>query len=271
MTHASLFSGIGGFDLAAEWAGWKNIFNCEIDSFCRQILKYWFPDAIQHNDVNDTEEFEQYEGHVDVLTAGFPCQPFSGAGLQQGTDDPRYMWPQTFRIVRAVRPAVFIGENVRGLVSWSGGMVFERVCADLESEGFTVIPALLPACGVGAPHRRDRIWFIAIHEQRLIANTKCIRSYKIFTKLQPKKSNGNWASCDGSKWNVAKYPFPNWGNFPTQSAVCSRDDGISYGLDSITFPKWRQESIKAYGNAIVPQVVYQIFQTINEYTLNQNE
>lgn len=150
MTHGSFFSGKGGFDLAAEWAGWNNVFNCEIDPFCRWQLKYWNPNAKQHTDVNRTEEFEQYEGRVNVLTAGFPCQPFSTAGERQGTDDPRYMWPQTFRGIRAIRPAVFVGENVSGLISWSKGMVFRQVCSDLESEGFTVIPLLLPACGVGA-------------------------------------------------------------------------------------------------------------------------
>lgn len=160
MTHASLFSGIGGFDLAAEWAGWTNAFNCEIDPFCRKILKYHFPDAEQYGDIR-TADFAVWRDRIDVLTGGFPCQPFSLAGKRKGTEDDRYLWPEMLRVIRTVRPRWVVGENVYGIVNWSEGMVLDTVCSDLEAAGYEVQPYIISACGVGAPHRRDRCWFVA--------------------------------------------------------------------------------------------------------------
>nr|MDE5945561.1 DNA cytosine methyltransferase [Rikenella sp.] len=116
MTHASLFSGIGGFDLAAEWAGWTNLFNCEIDPFCRRVLKYHFPNAEQYTDIRGTN-FAVWRGRIDVLTGGFPCQPFSVAGKRLGTDDHRHLWPEMLRAIREIRPRWVVGENVRGILS----------------------------------------------------------------------------------------------------------------------------------------------------------
>lgn len=146
MTHASLFSGIGGFDLAAEWAGWTNSFNCEIDPFCRRILKYHFPNAEQYADIRTTD-FTIWRGRVDVLTGGFPCQPFSLSGKRKGTEDDRYLWPEMLRVIRTVRPRWIVGENVFGIVNWSEGVVFEQVCSDLEAAGYAVQPYIIPACG----------------------------------------------------------------------------------------------------------------------------
>lgn len=160
MTHASLFSGIGGFDLAAEWAGWTNAFNCEIDPFCRKILKYHFPDAEQYGDIR-TADFAVWRDRIDVLTGGFPCQPFSLAGKRKGTEDDRYLRPEMLRVIRTVRPRWVVGENVYGIVNWSEGMVLDTVCSDLEAAGYEVQPYIISACGVGAPHRRDRCWFVA--------------------------------------------------------------------------------------------------------------
>ena len=160
MTHASLFSGIGGFDLAAEWAGWTNAFNCEIDPFCRKVLKYHFPDAEQYGDIRTTD-FTIWRDRIDVLTGGFPCQPFSLAGKRKGTEDDRYLWPEMLRVIRTVRPRWVVGENVYGIVNWSEGMVLDTVCSDLEAAGYEVQPYIISACGVGAPHRRDRCWFVA--------------------------------------------------------------------------------------------------------------
>ena len=308
MTHASLFSGIGGFDLAAEWAGWTNLFNCEIDPFCRRVLQYHFPNATQYTDIRDTD-FTVWRGQVDVLTGGFPCQPFSLAGKRQGTDDPRHLWPEMLRAIREIRPRWVVGENVRGILSWNGGMVFEQVCADLEAAGYEVQPFVLPACGVGAPHRRDRVWFVAhltdagsetLRERSVgvlpdesAANPDSYRCRKrtnqqvVFCECSGKTDdrlgcqNGITSDSDSerrskrhapSESGEAKerdcakgYETQSWERFPTQSPVCRGDDGVSAGLDGITVPKWRAESIKAYGNAIVPQVAYQIFQSINEY------
>lgn len=316
MTHASLFSGIGGFDLAAEWAGWTNAFNCEIDPFCRRILKYHFPNAEQYADIRTTD-FTIWRGRIDVLTGGFPCQPFSLAGKRKGTEDERYLWPEMLRVVRTVRPRWIVGENVFGIVNWSEGVVFEQVCSDLEAAGYAVQPFIIPACGVGAPHRRDRCWFVAhradagfeamregqdsIHAAETV--TDADRNRCRIGSNQPKlvsgggrtadigsgRDNGIIADSYGKRRNeqlaagVASetekracqrdrktFARTTFESFPSQSPLCCRDDVFPDGLDGITFPRWVRESIKAYGNAIVPQVALQIFETINEYENNAN-
>lgn len=332
MTHASLFSGIGGFDLAAEWAGWTNVFNCEIDPFCRRVLAYHFPNAIQYEDINTTD-FRPLRGGVDVLTGGFPCQPFSLAGKRKGADDNRYLWPEMLRAIRELAPRWVVGENVFGIVNWSDGLVFEQVCADLEDEGYEVQPYLIPACAVDAPHRRDRVWFVAHRSDDTYTHGDVRRARRpnsdgqaedptvgCDVQLEPERprkvgvvadtddqrhpklvdssvagqasepcrvlSSGNsthsarsrggglqHASCTEGARMRDELPrieraIPNWERFPTESPVCGRDDGLSECLDGITFPRWRRESIKAYGNAVVPQVVLKIFETINEYENN---
>lgn len=474
MTHGSLFSGIGGFDLAARWMGWENAFHCEIDGFCTRILKYHFPDAIHYEDITKTD-FSEWRGRIDILSGGFPCQPFSLAGRRRGAEDDRYLWPQMLRAVREIRPAWVVGENVAGILTMVqpgeevevGGeaslfgegdikrtqtwqeYVVETVCRDLEREGYSVRPFVIPACAVGAPHRRDRVWFVAkresavlrpsdnpdfrddmrksgedararteerIHERDKIresgesggvfghsshradagvkgqcgrkdgiyaggpvADTQCCGGREMLNEVQPGQPDGQRAygngvkrpdsythgdrlrygkgeqvsvsECEGASRHSGackdgpashsddrrKPPRPaggetegggrrhnlqpgerrnqteradglhglsrdaayaqrvgrgaceffdgkpeepqqaecgeqqlvgtdcpqdRWRDFPTQPPVCGRDDGLSSRLDGITFPKWRQESIKAYGNAIVPQVAYEIFRAI---------
>ena len=243
MTHASLFSGIGGFDLAAEWMGWTNLFNCECEEFPRQVLKHHFPNAIQHGDIKELDA-TAYAGRVDILTGGFPCQPYSVSGLQRGNEDERHLWPEMLRIIRECTPRYVVGENVLGLVGWNGGLVFEEVCASLEAERYAVQPYVLPACAVNAPHRRDRIWFVAY------ATGGGTRQDN--RQGEPRQPN-------------QKSPFANWQDFPTVPAVCGGDDGLPKELDGLTISKWRRESIKAYGNAIVPQVALQIFKAIQAY------
>lgn len=355
MNHATLFSGIDGFGLAAEWAGWTNLFTCEINPFCQTILKYHFPHAAHYTDIRTTD-FSVWRDRIDVLSGGFPCQPFSQAGKRKGTEDDRYLWPEMLRVIRSVRPRWVVGENVYGIVSWSGGLVFEQVCTDLEAEGYEVQPYILPACGVGAPHRRYRVWFVAklventsdggcggssiLHKQSRGAAVvgaskiglsgdrqelaKSYVAHRADTGIEDVRKRedevlSGWVTSysdsdrcrewsnkqkpvirigpeayhsigckDGvvtdtqgkSRWNICRQKSEQqekfqvdsdagirsrWTDFPTQSPVCSRDDGFSCGLDGITFPEWRRESIKAYGNAVVPQVVYQIFETINRY------
>lgn len=275
MTHASLFSGIGGFDLAAEWAGWTNSFNCEIDPFCRRILKYHFPNAEQYADIRTTD-FTIWRGRIDVLTGGFPCQPFSLAGKRKGTEDERYLWPEMLRVIRTVRPRWVVGENVFGIVNWSEGMVFDEVCSDLETAGYAVQPYIIPACGVGAPHRRDRCWFVAYCAdagfEAMRERTDCADADRVVTDSYGKRRNEQLAAgvasetekraCQRDRKTFARTTFES---FPSQSPLCCRDDVFPDGLDGITFPRWVRESIKAYGNAIVPQVALQIFETINEY------
>jgi DNA (cytosine-5)-methyltransferase 1 len=374
MNHGSLFSGIGGFDLAAEWMGWENVFHCEWNPFGQKVLKHYWPNSISYNDITKTD-FTIHRGSIDILTGGFPCQPYSSAGKRLGKEDERHLWPEMLRAIREIQPRWIVGENVLGLVNWNGGMVFEEVQADLEAEGYEVQPYVLPAAAVNAPHRRDRVWFVAYatcarNRQQQRTNSKqqnrqfayngengdasnpssdgfndkppttnnIIRQDNIESGTQRERAikglsnewnatdtNGNGLnqcnsdnevntsqgrvnalsnaytgndyghatdterirlehSTDTGKvsgketnakreWNQSALPVKtngngyksNWDNFPTVSPICSRNDGLSNRLDGITFSKWRTESIKAGGNAIVPQVVYQIFKAIELY------
>lgn len=373
MTHGSLFSGIGGFDLAAQWMGWENVFHVERDPFCQQVLRHHFPKSKSHEDI---KEFDgtAYAGRVDIISGGFPCQPFSAAGKRAGTSDDRYLWPEMFRIIREARPTYVVAENVRGLLSWNEGLVLDTVCSDLESEGYEVCPVLLPAASVNAPHRRDRIWIVAHAfnckraSQGQGASLESIRGHnakqsqqwqqssllvdRSFGLAQPAPNANDKGGAGGPRqvqgtngeisqrddhaqpchpgaadatnanalrlqqrtdsrevgrgqsevrregnqfaepieatraaWNATntygagerqdhrkgesgqphqKSPPRNWQDFPTVAPICGGDDGLPERLDGITFPKWRRESIKAYGNAIVPQVALQIFKAIQQ-------
>ena len=397
MTHGSLFSGIGGFDLAAEWMGWDNKFHCEWNEFGQKVLKYYWPNAELFTDITKSD-FTKYADKIDVLTGGFPCQPYSLAGKRLGKEDDRHLWPEMLRAIREIEPRWVVGENVFGLVNWNGGLVFNEVQADLEAEGYEVFPYVLPAASVGAPHKRDRIFFVAysncngqykewgydrssqnaigcenkkfrttnseninrcdtdgdierqygindeigieridkenettdtnriygmdkinreqergsektefeynesgalvqerqkmvqLSDNRRLGTDKEIlqssrgielqndfsRKYRL--ERDVKNTNGfrqergmhprkpeNAIFKQFGKSDARSIQSTSWDNFPTQSPLCNGDDGLSERLDSITFPKWRNESIKAGGNAIVPQVAYQIFNAINQY------
>ena len=441
MKHGSLFSGIGGFDLASEWMGWENVFHCEWNEFGKKVLHHYWPNAESFDDITKTD-FTKYANKIDILTGGFPCQPYSQAGQRKGKEDERHLWPQMLRAIREIKPKYIVGENVFGLLNWNGGMVFDEVHSDLELEGYEVQAVVIPAAAVNAPHGRDRVWFVAF-------NTKSSRSTKvggicegsdnesigicakngITTNTQFKSegsdggtndetegnirrgnegnvfgtlrgdgnaTNPEYLRCEqcqqqgqsrcekgifegvciygittdtnsisnrgkskqspaahkqgrggetntgignegeqqfvrdttsegldsntdsmrlqhteetrniqestrttqsegseltesietnGSDGNVTDTTSPGggkdngfgksrfndqtsaangWDNFPTQSPICGGDDGLPTELDGITFSKWRNESIKAYGNAIVPQVAYQIFKAIQQ-------
>lgn len=322
-THASLFSGIGGFDLAAEWVGWKNVFHCEINEFCAQILKYHFPNADHYEDIKTTD-FTKWRGKINVLSGGFPCQPFSLAGRRKGAEDDRYLWPQMLRAIQEIKPDWVVGENVAGIITMvqpgkavelgrsatlfgedykdeeiQQQYVIETVCQDLEHSGYSIQPILIPACAVGAPHRRDRVWFIANRTDTGVKGMQRkwednILSGRTASDTTCRGSGGtpHESCCENERQNgyETQQPFvrgcvrasshsdgercnnrsDNWKNFPTQSPVCSRDDGLPFDVDdlAISFPKWRAESLKAYGNAIVPQVAYEIFKAIE--TINKN-
>lgn len=184
MNHASLFSGIGGAEVAASMMGWQNLFHCEIQEFPRKVLQYWFPNSESYEDITKTD-FTKWHGKVDVLTGGFPCQPFSLAGRRKGADDNRYLWPQMLRAIRQIHPTWVVGENVAGIKTMvescqvtqmgrtdhlfeenylyreESRFTLDKICADLEAEGYSVQPIVIPACSVGAPHRRDRVWIVA--------------------------------------------------------------------------------------------------------------
>ena len=293
MIHGSLFSGIGGFDLAAQWMGWENAFHVERDPFCRQVLNHHFPKSQSFDDVK-TFDATPFRGRVSIISGGFPCQPFSAAGKRAGTSDDRYLWPEMFRIIREARPTYVVAENVRGLLSWNEGLVLDTVCSDLEGEGYEVCPVVLPAASVSnCPHRRDRIWIVATnaHAVRLQQRTDtgevgrgqsevCEEGNQFAEPIEATREAGNATNANGeqlesrhkqgtptgttyAKERTQSLDGPRgWEEFPTVAPICGGDDGLPERLDDITFPKWRRESIKAYGNAIVPQVALQIFKAI---------
>ena len=293
MTHASLFSGIGGAEIAAVQMGWSNLFHCEINPFGRRVLEYWYPNSTSYEDITQTD-FTPWRGRIDVITAGFPCQPFSLAGSRKGADDDRYLWPQVVRAIREIRPAWFVGENVAGILTMvqpgtevevGGGAslfgedyrtrtllrqeyVVETICASLEREGYSVQPFVIPACAVGAPHRRNRVWFVAhradgrhivplsgqgtaVHAGKGIAEGRTGRTapHPESTRSERECKHGPWeAEPDGrSIEDDCELPALRWA------------DDLA-----ISFAKWRQESIKAYGNAWMPQVAYEIFRAIQQ-------
>jgi DNA (cytosine-5)-methyltransferase 1 len=292
MRHGSLFSGIGGFDLAAQWMNWTNVFHTEWNEFGQKVLQHHFPNSISYHDIIKTD-YTIHNGDIEIITGGFPCQPFSLAGKRKGTDDERYLWHEMLRAIQQIQPTYVVAENVRGLLTIDGGMVFEQVCADLEAERYEVQPILLPAAGVNAPHRRDRIFIVGY-----AANTKDNRAGKLrnesgkertrFCNVVSGKRCGLSASTEPaantnsrrqsaeehrqaqSRWIAEKSISNNWQDFPIESAICGGNDGIPDRLDNITFPKWRNESIKAYGNAVVPQLILPIFQTIEKLHREKN-
>lgn len=258
MRHGSLFSGIGGFDLAAEWMGWENMFHCEWNQFGQKVLKYYWPNAISYDDICKTD-FTIWNGRIDILTGGFPCQPYSMAGKRQGTEDARHLWPEMLRAIRECRPTWIVGENVPGLINWSGGLVFEGIQSDLEGEGYEVQSVVLGAGSINAPHKRKRLFAIAYsdsvrREGRENGSNSTGGEWQGNSKVKPKRL------CERNYWDK------NWSGIDT--ILEFYNDGIPKGLDGITFPKWRNESIKAGGNAIVPQVALQIFKVIEQI---QNE
>ena len=424
MTHASLFSGIGGPEIAAAMMGWENIFHCEINPFGRAILDYWFPNSESYEHITKTD-FTKYRGKISVLTGGFPCQPFSYGGKRAGQADDRYLWPEMLRVIDEVRPTWVVGENVAGITTMvesceitdMGGeaslfeedngvhrfraeyaFTIERICRDLESKGYSVQPMLIPACAVGAPHRRDRVFIIAHsfssgseshtqdgraesnrcnelsqpgkwreqtefdngfsalsrpadnahcsndmrepgeHESEsgeewvsernsvwelgesdnvpsevpaLASDSECCGRRKMDKYLQSQQSDGgkpkrnggirdaadsvserlerqdesrsseggermhirrDFAGCCGTHGEGLR-PEERWRNFPSVSPVHRGNDGLPFDVDRLTlsFGKWRTEALKAYGNAIVPQVMYEIFRAIEIVEQQNNE
>lgn len=413
MTHASVFSGIGGPEIAATMLGWDNLFHCEINEFGRKVLDYWYPNSKSYEDITKTD-FTEWRGRVDVLTGGFPCQPFSYAGRRRGAEDDRYLWPSMYRAIDEIQPTWVVAENVAGIltmveqgeVSKVAGtaslfdafddlrgryelretFTLQRICSDLESHGYAVQPVLVPACAVGAPHRRDRVFIVA---RRIASDTDNRadrrtagedegkgREERIQERHEVRKSDepnqvrpesertmadtsdagleatraeqptagttrsgsrnvesGNPADTESEyrqrmrpgereiseseqvelggsgcedaphdeeeiRWHVTDPNFyrverdirprigeqpqsgfsaeefadgyrhlrseQRWVNFPTVPPVHRRNDGLPLLVDDLTlsFGKWRTEALKAYGNAIVPQVMYEIFRAI---------
>lgn len=315
-THLGLFEGIGGFSLAARWIGWKTLAWCEWNEFGQRILKYHFPNAEGFGDITKIN-FTKYANKIDILTGGFPCQPYSLAGKRKGKEDDRHLWPEMLRAIREIQPPYVVGENVFGLINWNGAMVFNEVQTDLEAEGYEVWPYVLPACAINAPHRRDRVWFVAYnqHNRNRRREQQQESEQKTNRASENTRSNGcsngeydkqisnrnEWEFSPGGKKRLFTFDalqnatntngtskqrehigqtrqgkfngsdcgdgFNNFQNFPTQPPICGGDDGLPTELDGIAISKWRIESIKAFGNAIVPQVAYEIFKSLEAVDL----
>jgi DNA (cytosine-5)-methyltransferase 1 len=271
--HLGLFEGIGGFSLAARWMGWETLAWCEWNEFGQKVLRYHFPEAEGHGDITKTD-FKKYANRIDILTGGFPCQPYSQAGKRLGTEDDRHLWPEMLRVIGEVQPPYVVGENVYGITNWNGGLVFNEVQVDLESKGYEVQTCVLPACAVGALHRRDRVWFIAYSKHNRLRrweqqqesqqtengtttntiNQRLQESRSIFRQEYELFIN---ASDDASRGVTSQ-----WSKAKRGSGNVSKDDGLPKTMDGITVSQWKQQSIKAFGNAIVPQVAYEIFKSV---------
>jgi DNA (cytosine-5)-methyltransferase 1 len=228
MRHGSLFTGLGGFDLAATWMGWENIFQCEKEEFCQRILRYYWPNTKLYEDIRKFDA-AIFRGTVDVVSGGFPCQPFSSAGKQRGTADDRYLWPEMRRVITEVRPRWVVGENVLGLFNWNKGMVFEQVHLDLEAAGYKVWTYILPAAGIGAPHRRERVWIIA-H-----ADGNGCRRYPASEEIDHQKAETRGKGEHDSRTLFGNGPFADTGSFDKYlhrwlQAVCRRPKGGFGGL-----------------------------------------
>jgi len=271
MRHLDLFSGIGGFALAASrvWNDHQVVSFCDIEPFAQKVLKKHWSDVPCHDDIK-TMKGSDY-ANIDLLTGGFPCQPFSQAGQRRGSEDDRHLWPEMLRIIREAKPRWIVGENVRGLTNWNDGVVFDEVLSDLEAEGYSVQSFLIPACAVDAPHRRDRVW--------IVANARHSESQGW---NKPETYNER---CDGTRSEAGREPSPSCDDVPySESSTCNDENNGSKRSQKIQEKRfngnpWRVEPkvgrvahgvrnrvdrLRGLGNAIVPQVAEMIFRAIRE-------
>ncbi|MFD2896022.1 DNA cytosine methyltransferase [Sphingobacterium arenae] len=324
--------------------GWQNVFSCEKDPFCQTVLNHYWPNTKHYEDIYAFRA-THFRGHVDIISGGFPCQPFSQAGRRKGSEDDRYLFPETCRIIKETRPEWIVLENVTGLftilepdsLSEMEIKAIELFCQDSEQPATStiirlqrrvigsiiseigaagyVLPRLedgtpvilcIPAAAVGAPHQRDRVWFVAHADRHGNKQSKIDRAAgkgRTAAERQEERERqrrtgipdgfsglpylasaidgtagdgGNDAKPDpktaapgiADNGTDQRYKIPGWTGWPTESPFCGRDDGLPERLDGITFPTWRAESIKAYGNAIVPEVAHEIFKAIQSVTPN---
>lgn len=238
MTHLSLFTGIGGLDLAAEWAGFQTVGQCEWADYPTKILEKHWPDMPRWRDIRTLTKEDFYERvglqTVDIISGGFPCQPFSVAGKRKGENDDRFLWPEMLRVIKEIRPTWVVGENVAGFIN----MGLDTALSDLEAEEYTAKAFVLPACSVGAFHRRDRIFIVAnINVERMEGS--CEKQILGKSHIQ----NGQISK----PFSDAEKRFDTY-----QSRLCRSLYGIPNGVDRI----------KCLGNAVVPQQAYPIFKAI---------
>lgn len=295
MNHGSLFSGIGGFDLAAEWMGWNNVFHCEINKKSREKLNYYWPRAASYADIKSTN-FTFWRGKLDILTGGDPCQPSSVAGLGKGTSDDRYLWPEMFRAAVESESPWIVNENVNGTVS--NGILDIKI-TDLESKGYACWPFSIPAEAVGALHQRERIWLVAYNadfdaarrdsrrlqeqeqEQELQERHHFQHSWEPVdlragdTDSNRERFKEQHNSCKSADLQEGVSRYFGFGSDPhgdiprhvIESGIIRMLNGLPEGMDYTE----RNQRIKELGNAIVPQVAYEIFKAIEKYEQCENE
>lgn len=269
MTHLSLFSGIGGLDLAAEWAGFTTVGQCEFADYPTKVLEKHWPDVPRWRDIRTLtkESFYERTGQrtVDVISGGFPCQPFSVAGKQKGKNDDRYLWPEMLRVIRELRPRCVVGENVPGIIKIAAGQVVK----DLERAGYHVVVFHYEAASVGAWHRRARVFFVGLAD---VADTACKRmqGHAAICTAKPAERSRQMQS-DGESGNEDVYDAicsgragdARWGQ--SQELADGRcwaaepDVGrVAHGIPA------RVDRLKCLGNAVVPQQAYPIFKALAE-------
>lgn len=241
MKALSLFSGIGGIDLACEWAGIETVAFCEREPFCQKVLRKHWPDTPIYDDVTTlTKERMEADGigTIDLIHGGYPCQPFSLAGDRKGAEDDRHLWPEVKRLLASIRPRWFVGENVAGHIT----LGLDDVLSDLEDIGYTAQPIVLPACAVGALHRRDRVFILSYSNSERLPEGAFARSGEKMRKrteqqFQRLLQAGLWSEVSSSDFSRESY-------------------GISRRMD--------KDQLRALGNAVMPAQIYPILASIKQ-------
>jgi DNA (cytosine-5)-methyltransferase 1 len=277
-----LFTGIGGFDLAARNCGIENVFQVEIDSFCQKVLEKNFPGVKRYSDIKEFNG-KEYRGQIDIISGGFPCQPFSVAGKRKGKEDERAIFPEMLRVISEVRPKWVVAENVYGIINIDDGKYFNDILTQLEGEDYEVQSFIIPASAVNAPHQRYRVWIVANSknnrngrwknqqsgngERQILSeklrggevgseNKRCDREFIADSDdTQTARQRGNGREIL-SKSESKRLNRSNWERdwYEVATEFCRVDDGVSNRVDRL----------KSLGNAIVPQIAEIIFKIIIE-------
>lgn len=271
LTHLSLFSGIGGLDLAAEWAGFTTVGQCEFADYPTKVLEKHWPDVPRWRDIRTLTKESFYERTglrtVDVISGGFPCQPFSVAGKQKGKGDDRYLWPEMLRVITELRPRCVVGENVPGIIKIAAG----QVAKDLERAGYHVVVFNFEAAAVGAWHRRSRAFFAGIAD---VADTDG-------PGLQGRKQPETPDAAEGAGEQPSRAPAGECSEavYDAMRSGCAGDarweqlQGLADGRCWAAEPNVgrvahgipaRVDRLKCLGNAVVPQQAYRIFRALKE-------